>query len=170
MKKTKNQQSAAPSTETSTQSKVDEPYEERTQLLARHEELTRKMLQLKGQLEEIKRKREELRLNHPINSEKFQKILLNRYKVAQAAVSESYYLYSDMIVDTYKHACKLFSARLDATVTKWSKGVERHYTNVLGPIEQVNDAIREAGDSTTAMPVDLTGKPKDQDTTTTTDE
>jgi RNase adaptor protein for sRNA GlmZ degradation len=104
MKKTKNQQSAAPSTETSTQSKVDEPSEERTQLLARHEELTRKMLQLKGQLEEIKRKREELRLNHPINSEKFQKILLTRCKVAQAAVSESYYLYSDMIVDTYK-AC-----------------------------------------------------------------
>jgi hypothetical protein len=69
-----------------------------------------------------------------------------------------------------KHACKLFVARLDATVTKWSEGVERHFTNVLGPIEQVNDAIRETGDSTTAMSLDLTGKPQNQDSTTTTDE
>jgi hypothetical protein len=64
----------------------------------------------------------------------------------------------------------LFGARLDATVTKWSEGVERQYTNILGPIEQVNHAIREAGDSTTAMPLDLTGKPQNQDSTTTTDE
>jgi predicted metal-dependent phosphoesterase TrpH len=114
MKKTKNQQSAALSTEASKQTqksttendvkqdKVDEPSEKRTQLLARHEGLKRTTLHLRGRLSEIKRKRKELRLNHPSKSEKFQRILLIRYMVARAAVSESYYLCADMVVDTSK--------------------------------------------------------------------